>query len=68
MNPLTPTEDIRAARKRLAAKFDNDLDRIVADLRRQESESSAEFVSRPNRPPKHDEQSVCIRVADNAST
>ena len=58
MDPLTPTEDIRAARHRLAAKFDNDLDRIVADLRRQESESSAEFVSRPRRPPTHDELSI----------
>ena len=58
MDPLTPTEDIRAARHRLAAKFDNDLDLIVADLRRQESESNAEFVSRPGRPPRHDEPSI----------
>ena len=35
MNPLTPTEDIRAARHKLAAKFDNNLDQIVADLLRQ---------------------------------
>jgi hypothetical protein len=52
MTPLTPTEDIRAARHRLAAKFDNDLDRIVADLRRQESESNAEFVTLPGRSPR----------------
>ena len=52
MRPLTPTEDIRAARHRLAAKFDNDLDRIVADLRRQESESDAKFVTLPSRSPK----------------
>jgi hypothetical protein len=52
MKPLTPTEDIRAARHRLAAKFGNDLDRIVADLRRQESESDAEFVTLPGRSPK----------------
>ena len=58
MMPLTPTEDIRAARHRLAAKFNNDLDRIVADLRRQEGESDAEFVTRPGRSPNHDEQSV----------
>lgn len=45
MERLTPTEDIRAARHRLAAKFDNDLQRIVADLRRQEAESDAEFVT-----------------------
>ena len=52
MTPLTPTEDIRAARHKLAAKFDNDLDRIVADLRRQEAESDAEFVSLASRSPK----------------
>lgn len=52
MTPLTPTEDIRAARHRLAAKFDNDLDRIVADLRRQETESNAEFVTLASRQPK----------------
>ena len=31
MMPLSPTEDIRAARRMLAARFGNDLDRIVAD-------------------------------------
>ncbi len=51
MRPLTPTEDIRAARHKLAARFDNDLDRIVADLRRQEEESSAEFVTLGSRRP-----------------
>lgn len=53
MNPLTPTEDIRAARHKLAAKFDNDLDRIVADLRHQEAKSDAEFITLPSRAPKH---------------
>lgn len=53
MTPLTPTEDIRAARHKLSANFDNDLDRIVADLRRQETESTAEFVTLASRPPKH---------------
>jgi len=72
MDPLTPTEDIRAARHRLAAKFDNDLDRIVADLRRQESESNAEFVSRRSRPPTHDEPSIApesptTRLSDGQS-
>jgi hypothetical protein len=52
MKPLTPTEDIRAARHKLAAKFDNDLRRIVADLRRQELESEAEFVTLASRTPK----------------
>ena len=53
MTPLTPTEDIRAARQKLAAKFGNDLEQIVADLRRQEAESDAEFITLPSRTPKH---------------
>ncbi len=52
MMPLSPTEDIRAARRMLAARFGNDLDRIVADLRRQESESDAEFVTLRSRVPR----------------
>ena len=52
MNPLTPTEDIRAARHKLAAKFNNDLDQIVADLQRQQVESDAEFITLPRRAPK----------------
>jgi hypothetical protein len=44
MTPKTPTEDIRAARHTLAARFDNDLDRIVADLRRQQRESGVEYI------------------------
>lgn len=51
MTPITPTEDIRLARHRLAAQFDNDLDRIVADLRRQQHESGREYVIlSPRRP------------------
>lgn len=42
---MTPTEDIRAARHRLAARFDNDLDRIVADLRRQQRESGRDYTT-----------------------
>ena len=55
MIPLTPTEDIRAARHRLAAQFDNDLDRIVADLRRQQRESGREYITLPNRRPTYTE-------------
>ncbi len=36
-NPIT--YQIRAIRHELAAQFDNDLDRIVADLQRQQRES-----------------------------
>ena len=65
MTPLTPTEDIRAARHSLAARFDNDLDRIVDDLRRQESESEAEFVIHPGRLPK---STTNIQGLDSAVT
>jgi hypothetical protein len=51
MNPMTPTEDIRAARHRLAAQFDNNLDRIVEDLRRQQRESGREYVTLAPRHP-----------------
>jgi hypothetical protein len=40
-----PTDEIRAIRHALAAKFDNDLDRIVDDLQRQERESAGEYIS-----------------------
>lgn len=49
MTPMTPTEDIRAARQKLAALFDNDLDRIVADLRRQQRESGRKYITLPPR-------------------
>jgi hypothetical protein len=48
---MTPTEDIRAARHKLSAQFDNDLDRIVADLRRQQRESGRDYVTLPPRRP-----------------
>jgi len=43
-NPIT--QQIREARHRLAAKFDNDLDRIVDDLQRQQRESGRRVVDR----------------------
>ena len=51
--PMTPTEEIRAIRHELAARFDNDLDRIVADLWRQQHESGREYITLPKRPPRH---------------
>ncbi|MEX0717727.1 MAG: hypothetical protein WD066_14130 [Planctomycetaceae bacterium] len=50
--PTSPTEDIRAIRHQLAARFDNDLDAIVVDLRRQERESNRRYVALPKRPPQ----------------
>jgi hypothetical protein len=43
-NPIT--QQIRKSRHRLAAKFDNDLDRIVDDLQRQQRESGRHVVDR----------------------
>ena len=56
--PLTPTEEIRAIRHELAARFDNDLDRIVADLRRQQQESGREYITLPKRPPRHQHTTI----------
>ena len=43
-NPTT--QEIRDIRHRLADRFDNDLNAIVADLQRQERESGREFIDR----------------------
>ena len=43
-NPIT--QEIRDIRHRLAARFDNDLNAIVADLQRQERDSGREFIDR----------------------
>lgn len=43
-NPITT--EIRAIRHRLAAEFDNDLDRIFADLQRKEKESGRVVIDR----------------------
>jgi len=49
-NPIT--DEIRAIRHELAAQFDNDLDRIVADLRRQQRESGRDYIELPRREPR----------------
>ena len=43
-NPIT--QQIREARHRLAAKFNNDLDQIVDDLQRQQRESGRHYIDR----------------------
>ena len=50
-NPIT--QQIRDIRHRLAAKFDNDLDRIVDDLQRQERESGQQLVDRSKHATNH---------------
>ena len=50
LNPIT--EEIRRIRRELAARFDDDLDRIVDDLLRQQAESGREYVRLPKRDPR----------------
>lgn len=46
------TEEIREIRHQLAAKFDNDIDRIGEDLRRRQAESGRKYITLPKRPPR----------------
>ena len=54
-----PTDEIKAIRWKLAAKFDNDVLRIGADIRHQERESGRIFITLPKREP------VLARAAHN---
>jgi hypothetical protein len=66
-NPIT--QQIREARHRLAAKFNNDLDRIVNDLQRQQRESGRIYVDRSKQPTNHAMQrSGGGDVADNGES
>ena len=47
----SPTDEIRAIRHELAARFDNDIDRIFADLLRQQRESGRKYIRLPKRSP-----------------
>ena len=52
MKPIpSPTEEIRSIRHQLAEAFGNNLQRIIDDLRRQQSESGKEYVRLPKRLP-----------------
>jgi sensor domain CHASE-containing protein len=44
-------EEIHRIRDEYAAKFDHDIDRIYADIRRQQEDSGREFLSFKRRPP-----------------
>lgn len=52
--PIAPTDEIRAIRHELAARFDNDLSRIVEDLRRQQRDSGRVYIQLPKRSPRVD--------------
>lgn len=55
----SPTEEIRSIRHALAAKFENDLGRIIADLQKQQRESGKQYVRLPKRLPA----AIAVRVA-----
>ena len=44
------TEEIRSVRRALSENFDNDVPRILADVRRRETSSERRFVRLPKRP------------------
>ena len=44
-----PNDEILATKRRLAAKFDNDLHRIAEDIRRRQAEGGREIVTFPPR-------------------
>ena len=46
------TDEIRATRRSLAEKFNNDLGLIVADLQRQQRESGRNYLTLPKREPQ----------------
>lgn len=46
------TEDIRAVRHKLAAKFGNDLSRILTDVRQREASDGRTYVTLPRRSPR----------------
>jgi hypothetical protein len=48
----TPTDEIRAARRELAARLGNDVHRIAEETRRRQRESGRTYISLPARPPQ----------------
>jgi hypothetical protein len=49
---ISPTDEIRAIRHELAARFHNDLSLIVEDLRRQQRDSGRTYIQLPKRLPR----------------
>jgi hypothetical protein len=48
----TPTDEIRAVRRELAAGLDNDIHRIAEETRRRQRESGRTYISLPARSPQ----------------
>jgi hypothetical protein len=63
-----PTEEIRAIKRELAAKFDYDIHRIFADLQRQQRESGRVYVTLPPRPPRQQPTTSHVLPASNPIT
>ena len=60
---LDPTEEIKAIRHRLGAEMDFDINRIVADAQRRQSESGRTYIRRPKRELRVNQ--VRVTVADD---
>jgi hypothetical protein len=48
------TEEIRSIRRKLAAQLDNDIFRILADVRQREVSDGRTYVTLPKRPARRD--------------
>jgi hypothetical protein len=62
------TEEIRRIRHELAAKFDNDIDRIAEDLRRRQRESGRVYVTLPPRRPRQQPTTSNVLPVSSATT
>jgi hypothetical protein len=60
----TPTEEIRAIRRELAAKLDNNIRRIGEDIRQRQLASGRTYISLPKRAPQ--QQTTTKVVAKSA--
>jgi hypothetical protein len=63
-----PTEEIRAIKRELAAKFDFDIHRIGEDLRRRQRESGRVYVTLPPRRPRQQPATSNVLPASNPAT
>lgn len=51
----TPTEEVRAIRRELAARAGNDIHRIAEETRRRQLESGHTYLTLPARPPRRED-------------
>jgi hypothetical protein len=48
------TEEIRGIRRKLAAQFENDVSRILADVRQHEASDGRAYIALPKRPARRE--------------